>query len=109
MASLALFGASATLLALLFLALRPITDQDTAPEVLGDVVVIRVLTRCHWCEARDLVRVPTTQLCADCARYVCDRHASPCALCARTTCCACGDTWSGLDGVACRECQGGVS
>jgi hypothetical protein len=104
MASIALFGASATLLALLFLALRPAPSIAAAP-VLGDAQVIRVLTCCFWCLERDLVRVRTAELCADCDRPVCSRHAQPCAYCAHTTCAACCETWSGLDGVACGACQ----
>lgn len=105
MASIALIGASATLLALLVFALRP--PQE--PQVFEDAGVIRVLSCCHWCLHRDLVRVRTMLFCADCVRPVCARHAEPCAICARTTCHACCETWSGLEGVACGECQRRVS
>jgi hypothetical protein len=109
MASVALLGASATLLALLILALRPVQDHDIAPAMIEDVVIVRVLTRCHWCLARDLVRVPTTMFCADCSKPVCGTHASGCAFCGRTSCAACYETWSGVDGVVCVECQRRVS
>jgi hypothetical protein len=104
MTSLALIGASATLLALLVLAFRPST-----PASIPDTAIVRVLSCCHWCLHRDLVRVRTMLFCADCVRPVCARHAESCAICARTTCLACCETWSGLDGVACGECQRRVS
>jgi hypothetical protein len=90
MASLALFGASATLLALLFLGLRYVERCQDELIKLGERQVIRVLTCCHWCLARDLVRVRTAEFCADCDRPVCARHAQPCAYCAHTTCVAFG-------------------
>lgn len=99
---LALGSASILLIALFCVALRGNVQPPRSARI-PDRWIVKILSCCHCCNAIGL-RSDGEHHCGDCGRTACNFHADRCAVCASVTCWDCAETWSGLDGVACRAC-----